>query len=134
MNRGSQILGKCKYVQINLRNDILTFRDIYVLKVIEITMYDYLNMKAVLSKKIREIIKSLNKVRLWQSLLAGLLVLLLLYPYPGATQENPSKKTLQVATKVKIRLKLSAQYSKKKITVLFYQIIVLTVGKLTVRC
>ncbi|GJD23611.1 Ionotropic glutamate receptor [Rivularia sp. IAM M-261] len=100
VNRGSQILSKYKYVQINLRNDILTFKDIYVLRVMEFTMYDYLNIKVVLSKKIRQIIKTLNKVRLWQSLLAGLLVLLLLYPYPGATQENPSKKTLQVATKV----------------------------------
>jgi polar amino acid transport system substrate-binding protein len=58
-------------------------------------------MKVTLSKKFHQIIKSLNKERFWQSLLAGLLVLLLLiYPHPGVTQENQSKKTLQVATKV----------------------------------
>lgn len=85
----------------------MTFKYSYVLKVIE-RLFDslgvyvpyYLTMKVVLSNKFHQIIKILNKVSFWH-LLAGLLVvLLLIYPYSGATQENPSKKTLQVATKV----------------------------------
>ncbi|BAZ16727.1 extracellular solute-binding protein [Calothrix sp. NIES-4071] len=53
-----------------------------------------------LLKKINQIIKSLNKLTFQQTLLAGLIVLLLLHAHPGASQQNPSKKTLQVATKI----------------------------------
>ncbi|MBW4599424.1 MAG: transporter substrate-binding domain-containing protein [Calothrix sp. FI2-JRJ7] len=58
-------------------------------------------MKIALRNKLYKLIKILTRVPFWQGLLAGALVLLLLiYPYSGATQENPSKKTLQVATRV----------------------------------
>jgi polar amino acid transport system substrate-binding protein len=58
-------------------------------------------MKFVLFKKIDQIIKNLKKVRFWQSLLAGLIVLLIgINSHPGITQETSAKKTLQVATRV----------------------------------
>lgn len=58
-------------------------------------------MKIALRNELCKFIKILTRVRFWQSLLAGaVVVLLIIYPYRGATSETPAKKTLQVATRI----------------------------------